>query len=458
MRHFQSKNPHNSAILGRIAITTQDEIKETVARAREAQIPWRELGLAARVAQLRPVALALISHKDEFAKRISEEMGMPIQESASDVESASRYFMWYLDNAQKCLAPEITLENNTEVHTVYREAIGVAAVIVPWNFPASNFVWGCVQNLIAGNTVVFKCSEEVPLCGMLIEKIMKEADLPPGVFAEVYGKGPVGALLARQNVDLICFTGSSAVGKSLYRVAAAGMKRIVMELGGSAAGIVFPDADLDSAIAHIYDARFQNAGQACDALKRLLVHESVWDPTVERLAAKLQMIQLGDPLNPYHHMGPLISTMQVELLERQVLDALELGGIVIAGGKQPGLAGAYYEPTLIGTVSTDMRVWREEVFGPVLPIMRFKTEEEAIALANDTQYGLGGYVYTQDAALAARVAAQLQTGMVSVNGVSYVRPMNPFGGYKHSGVGREHGRWGFEDVTQAKIVARPKHA
>ena len=280
--------------------------------------------------------------------------------------------------------------------------------------------------------------------------------MPPGVFNEVYGRGPVGALLSRQDVDLICFTGSTLTGASLYRTAAQGMKRIVMELGGSAPGIVFEDADLAVAIPSIFSARFDNAGQACDALKRLIVHESVWDPVVEMLVARLGEVRLGDPLQPGSTMGPLVSKQQLDTLERQVADAVEKGAIVMAGGKRAALEGAYYEPTLLSNVTTDMRVWREEVFGPVLPIMRFSREEEAIALANDTEYGLGAYVYTKDTQRPARVAAALQSGMVSINGANYTKPMNPFGGYKHSGIGREHGHWGFADVTQVKVVARKK--
>jgi len=361
-----------------------------------------------------------------------------------------------LDNAEKYLVSEVTYEDAHEIHTLYHEPFGVVAVIVPWNVPASNFVWGCGQHLIAGNTVVFKHSEEVPLCGQMIEKMMLEAGMPPDVFAEVYGKGPVGALLARQNVDLVCFTGSTEVGASLYRIASQAMKPIRMELGGSAAGIVFEDADLDAMIGHIYEARFANAGQMCDALKRLLIHESIWDPVVERLTAKLGMIRLGDPSKPENQMGPLVAKRQVDLLERQVADAVGKGAFVVVGGKRPALTGAYYEPTLLSNITTDMRVWREEVFGPVLPMMRFASEEEAIMLANDTEYGLGGYIYTKDARRATRVAQGLQTGSVSINGISYVRPANPFGGYKHSGLGRQHGRRGFEEVTQAKVVAQKK--
>lgn len=395
-------------------------------------------------------------HKEEFAHLSSKEMGAPIAETRASTESALGYLRRYLDIAPKALAPEITYENGQEVHTVYREPYGVAAVIVPWNFPASNFVWGACQALIAGNTVVFKSSEEVPLTCQMLERFMREAGMPEGVFSAVYGRGPIGALLARQQVDLISFTGSTEVGKSLYRTAAANMTKIVMELGGSAPGIVFEDADLDVAAESIYNARFYNAGQMCDALKRLIVHENIWDPLVEKLVGRLGMVQLGDPTLPQFQMGPLVSKSQVDVLERQVDDAVKKGAIVMTGGKRPGLLGAYYEPTLLSNVSVDMRVWQEETFGPVLPLIKFSTDDDAIRLANDTVYGLGAYLYTRDTEKAQRLARQLKSGMVGINGADYVRPENPFGGVKHSGLGRVHGHWGYEDLTQVKIVAQRK--
>lgn len=456
MRRFRSLNPHDNATLGDVKITTEEEVRAKVAAARAAQPGWHALGISGRIAALKNFTRIFSQRADEFAALATKEMGMPIEASKADVGDAIRFFEWYLNNAEKYLSPEVTFENEKEIHTTFHEPHGVAGVIVPWNYPASNFVWGCGQNLIAGNTVVFKHSEEVPLCGKLIEELMIAAGIPDDVFSEIYGRGPVGSLLSRLDIDLICFTGSTDVGLSLYRTAAQHMKRIVMELGGSAPGIIFEDADLAEAVPHVFDARFSNAGQMCDALKRLLVHESVWDEVVERLTAKIGMIQIGNPLVAQNHMGPLAAKRQVDTIERQVTDAITKGAIVITGGKRPGLMGAYYEPTILSNVTRDMRVWQEETFGPVLPLMRFSTEEEAIMLANDTIYGLGAYIYTKDAARGDRVATAIKSGMVSVNGTSYVQPSNPFGGYKASGLGREHGRWGFQDVTQTKVVARKK--
>lgn len=456
MKRFKSMSPHDFSVLGQVAISTSEEVGHTVAAARAAQPAWRALGVAGRVEVLRRFIKNWGDHADEFATLATREMGMPVTDSKADVADACAYLQWYCDNAEKLLAPEVTYENSNEVHTVYKEPYGVAGVIVPWNYPASNFVWGVGQALVAGNTVVYKASEEVPLCSQMLERLMEESGVPKGVFAAVYGKGPVGAVLSRQDVDLLLFTGSNKVGETLYHTAAAGMKKVVMELGGSAPGIMFADADMGAVVAQAYSARFSNAGQMCDGLKRLLVHEDVWDVTLQNMLNKVVMTRIGNPLEPTTTMGPLVSKLQLQTLELQVADAVGKGATVLVGGKQPGMDGAYYEPTLLINITPDMRVWREEVFGPVLPIIKFSTEDEAVALANDTEYGLGAYVYTRSAELATRVTARLQSGMVSVNGVSYVRPQNPFGGYKRSGLGREHGRWGFDEVTQVKVVAGPK--
>ncbi len=311
MKYFKSLSPHDNSVLGKVAITPEYEVREKVAMARKALPEWRAMGVEGRVLTLKRFVDVFKMRAEEFATLASKEMGMPLRDSKADVDDAIGYFTWYLDNAQKYLSPEVTFENGQEVHTLHRESYGVAGVIAPWNFPASNFVWSCGQNLIAGNTVVFKHSEEVPLCGQLIEKMCIEAGLPPGVFNEVYGRGPVGTLLSRTDVDLLCFTGSTEVGHSLYRTAAAGMKRIVMELGGSAPGIVFDDADASEAVATIHNARFSNAGQMCDALKRLIVHEAVYDPLIEKLTSRLGMVHLGDPNNPQCDMGPLVAKRQV---------------------------------------------------------------------------------------------------------------------------------------------------
>jgi len=309
--------------------------------------------------------------------------------------------------------------------------------------------------LIVGNTVVFKHSEEVPLTGQLIEKIVNSV-LPEGVFNEVYGDGIVGEILTDQNIDLICFTGSCKVGKVIYQKSAPKMIRVLLELGGSAPGIIRQDADLGSAIEQIFALRFTNCGQACDGLKRLFVHESIFDQVVTMLTERLQRVHIGNPTDPQTEIGPLATKRQQRVISGQVDDAIANGAKVVVGGKIPNIEGAYFEPTLLINVNPTMRVFNEEVFGPVLPIIKYSSDEEVIELANQTRYGLGGYVFSGSIETAQQVAHQLKTGMVSINGVNYVCPFNPFGGYKESGIGRLHGRFGLLELTQVKVIASPK--
>ncbi len=384
-------------------------------------------------------------------------MGMPLTDSFSGFDGSLAYAEWYLENAERYLRPETTFENEHEIHRVHYEPIGVAAVILPWNFPFSNFVWGTLQSLLAGNTVVLKDSEECPLCGRLIEEVMSR-HLPKGVFNEVYGDGETGRQLVDSDINMIAFTGSTKTGTSLYEAAGKKFIKAVMELGGSAPGIVFDDADLGAALPCIGECRLLNAGQSCDALKRLIVHEDRFDELVGKLSSVFASKRIGVAEEKATELGPLVSKKQLEILIAQVKDATDKGAQVVTGGAslEKQLGGAFFQPTILTNVSPDMRVWKEEVFGPVLPVVRFKTEEEAIALANDTAYGLGAYVFTRDQKRAARVAESIETGMVSVNGANYVMPFNPFGGYKHSGFGRQHGKYGFAEVSQIKVVAIKK--
>lgn len=453
-----STNPgKNYEVLGEVSASSVQEIKMKVGKAQSAKKGWKDIGIEGRTNVLRKVADEIKKRKEEIALLATKEMGMPISQSLFDVDGALDYFNWYVDNASKYLCPEVTYEDDKSIHKVFYEPIGVAAVITPWNFPLSNFVWGVIQNLVAGNTVVFKHSEEVPLFGKLVEDIMKTCDLPEGVFEEVYGDGTVGDYLVHQNIDLIWFTGSTKVGQHLYKVGAEKFIKVLLELGGSAPGIVFDDANVDGVLESIYNAKFINCGQVCDGLKRLIVHENKFDQVVEKLKTLLKTKNVGDPEDKATDIGPLVAKRQLVLLQEQVKDALDKGAEVVTGGKQPAhLEGAYYEPTPVTKVKTNMRIWQEEVFGPVLPVLSFKSDEEAIRLANDTRYGLGSYIFTKDKEKALRIASKIDAGMVSINNVYYLKPCNPFGGYKESGLGREHGKYGLRELSQIKVVSIEK--
>jgi len=456
-RKIISLNPSkNYAVIGEVAVSTNDEIDSKVAQARAAQPAWAALDIKERVAKLEKLYHAFEQRKDEIASMAAREMGLPISVNKDiDLGPGFQYMRGMLDFAPQWLAPEVLFENEKEIHYLFFEPKGVAGISIPWNYPFLIFIWGVIQNLIVGNTVVFKHSEECPMTGKLLEEIIDSANLPNGVFHEVYGDGSdVGERLMNSSIDLIYFTGSTPVGKHLYQVAAKKFIPAILELGGSAPGIVFEDADINMTIESIYLNRFTNTGQSCDALKRLIVHRSKFDEVVDRLKKLLATKKIGDPEDPKTDLGPLVAERQCIALEAQVEDALKKGAKIIVGGKRPvGLQGAYYEPTLMTGITFDMRVWHEEVFGPVLPIVVFDSEDEAINLANDTRWGLGGFVYTADLERALRVSKRIQAGNISVNSVTYVRPEDPFGGYKDSGFGRECGKDGLRELCSVKVVA-----
>jgi succinate-semialdehyde dehydrogenase/glutarate-semialdehyde dehydrogenase len=459
MPTLTSTNPSkNYEVIGEVPVSSSRDIAEAVSKARKALPTWKNLSIANRVAALRKVQASILSKKEELAQMVSKEMGMPITYSRSDVEDAvNGYMEWYLQNAEKALSPETTFESETEIHQYLYEATGVAAVISPWNFPVSNFVWGVIPNLVAGNTVVHKHSEECPLTAQILLQAVVEAKLPEGVFSMVFGAGDVGNFLTDQDIDFIAFTGSSATGKKIYEKAGKKFIKCLLELGGSAPGIVFKDAHLDAAAEGVYGQRFFNTGQICDGLKRLIVHKDIGEEVTAKLIEIAHKTVTGDAEDEKTEQGPLVAKRQLDLALEQLEDAKAKGATILCGGNQPeGLEGAYLEPTIVTDVTSDMRIWKEEVFAPILPIVTFETDEEAIQLANDSSFGLGGYIFSGSTEHALKIAKQIETGMISINGTNYVHPHNVFGGIKNSGKGREHGVYGLRELCEIKLVARPK--
>jgi len=456
MGKLVSTNPaRNYEVIGEVDISTEPEIKEKVNLANKAKFKWKDLGVEKRIELLRSVYDEFKKRKEEFVPLITKEIGKPITQSVKEVNGYLEDFMWFLDNGKRALEDEITYKDETSIHRIVYEPYGTAAVITPWNYPLGMFIWGTIPNLIAGNTVVFKISEECPLTGELIEKIMNSKNLPEGVFSEVYGAGDVGQRLVESGINLIWFTGSSRVGKLIYKIAAEKFIKAVLEMGGSNPCVVFDDVDISDVIPEIYNERFYNCGQSCDSLKRLIVHESILKEVVEKLKIEVEKKILGDPNNEKTELGSLVAKRQLQLLQSQVKDALEKGAKVITGGEIPNdLEGAYYKPTILTNITKDMRVWNEEVFGPVLPIISFNLEEEAIELSNDTLYGLGSRVYSGDIDRAERVASKIQAGTVEINHGSRWLTCNPFGGFKQSGMGREHGVTGFRELCQIKVISK----
>jgi acyl-CoA reductase-like NAD-dependent aldehyde dehydrogenase len=446
----------NYKVIAQVDASTSQEIDQKIVLAHKAFAQWSEYSVQERIKILEKLLPAFVAQKKEIAKLIATEMGMPISVCMEiDIQSGLNYFQGYLNNAVEWLQPEIVFENETEQHTLYFEGLGVVAASIPWNYPFTNFIWAAISNLLVGNTIVVKHSENSILTSKLLEQIIVSCNLPEGICNFVYGKGyDVGDYLINSDVDMIWFTGSVATGHHVYQVAANKDIPVILELGGSAPGIVFEDADIDKAVESIFFYRFLNSGQTCDGLKRLIVHESIFDTVVEKLSQFVSKKKVGTPLDVQTVIGPVINKKQLEGIELQVADAVTKGAKIICGGKRPeNLLGSYYEPTILTNISYGMKVWTEEVFGPVLPIVPFTTQQQAIDLANDTIFGLGGYIFTSDAKRAVDVALKIKTGNVSINGASYVIPEDAFGGYKKSGIGREHGKLGMRSFCQAKLIA-----
>lgn len=459
MTRVISTNPANNyEVIGEVESSTDAEIQTAVKGAVEVKTAWKETDLDRRAELLKSILAELEERADEIADLMTKEMGKPISQSKEEVEGYLEEFAWYMDNVKIALKPIVTHETETLLTTATYEPHGVVAVITPWNFPFGLSILGIVPNLLVGNAVIYKASEETILLGKLIGEIFNNHNLPKGVFNVLYGAGDVGKKLTESDIDFIWFTGSSKVGRTLYQTAAKKMINVLLELGGSSPCIVFEDADLESAVKTVYENRFLNTGQVCDVIKRVIVNESVFDKFVTKLRDEVECKVLCDPKQSEADLGPLVAERQLILLEAQVNESVAKGAKVITGGKRPeSHKGAYYEPTILTEVTADMRVWNEEVFGPVVPIVKFKTEAEAIELANDTEYGLGGRVITADMKRALRVAAKIEAGSVEINeGDRWASPNNPFGGYKMSGIGRENGAVGFQALCQVKVISRSK--
>ncbi|MFH1089753.1 MAG: aldehyde dehydrogenase family protein [Candidatus Uhrbacteria bacterium] len=458
MAKLISTNPANNyEVIGKVEISTTQEIKEKIALANEAKTTWKKLGIKKRIELLKPVCAEFKQKANKIAELISKEMGKPINQCLNEANGYVAEFEWFMENAEFALKDETTHEDKNSIHKIVYEPFGTTAVITPWNYPFGMAIWGIVPNLIVGNTVVFKISEECPLVGKLIEEVMNNHDLPKGVFSEVYGAGKVGEKLSQGDVDFIWFTGSTKVGQKLYKTAAKKFIKVLLEMGGSNPCVIFDNMNISNSIQTIYDGRFQNCGQICDATKRLIVHESIFDEVVSELKKLIATKKIGNPFHQDTDIGSLAAERQLFLLQEQIKDALKKGAQIIIGGKTPkNLKGAFFEPTILTNITKNMRVWKEEVFGPVLPVIKFKTEEEAIELANDTIYGLGSRIISKDTERAQRVASQIEAGTVEINQSSRWLSCNPFGGYKKSGMGREHGSVGFKELSQLKVISMDK--
>lgn len=456
---LQSVNPHDQSIVGEIEVSTVEDVDLTVKKAREVFNKWRHLPVQERIEYIRRYRDKVAEQKEEIAKLTTLEMGKPLRQSLEDIDFEVAFIDYYIQKGAGNLADEEVLQEKGEKYRVTFEPYGVVAAIAPWNFPLSMANSGIIPALIAGNTVIFKPSEYTTLSQKRAVELLWDTALPEGVLNLVVGNGEIGKILISSQIDFVWFTGSTKTGQEIYRKCGEKFIKAICELGGSSAGIIFSDADLEVTLENLYWARFLNCGQVCSAVKRLFIEESVYKKVLQKYIDRLMKAKIGNPLGKVD-FGPLVSKKQLLILEEQVADAVAKGAKVEIGGKRPFAReyekGNYFEPTILTNVNFDMRVMNEEVFGPVLPVLPFSSEEEVIKMANWTQYGLTTEIYTADIEKGERLAKELQSGVVAINTSNYYKPICPIGGYKRSGIGREYGKIGMQEFAQVKLIAVAK--
>ncbi len=440
--------PATEKVMAEVPRAGAAEVDAAVAAARAAYPGWRAIEPAERAAALLKLADALEAEAAELATIEARNAGKPIGDARGEIAMVGACFRYYAGAPERLLGRTIPVAGGVDM--TFREPLGVVGLIVPWNFPLVIASWKVAPALAAGNTVVLKPAELTPLSALELERIALDAGLPEGVLNVVAGPGSVcGArLVEHPDVAKIAFTGSTEVGRGIAAGAAATIKRVTLELGGKSANVVFADADIEAAAAAAPGAVFGNAGQDCCARSRILVERSAMDRFTAALETAVKAMRVGDPLDDATQMGPLISADQRDAVAAYVPN----GAPVAFRGPTPDGPGYWFPPTVLAPVSNDDRAAREEIFGPVVCVIPFDGEAEAVALANDTIYGLSGSVWTGDGARALRVARALETGVISINSNSSVRVTTPFGGFKQSGVGRELGPDALDHYTEVKNV------
>lgn len=447
-------NPATEAPIASIALGSAADVDRAVAAAKAAQADWGQTSKAERLALLGRVLEIYERRQGEFAQAISAEMGAPISMARAQQAAVGQRHLKTTMAALEGFDFEQTLPNGD---TLLREPIGVCGLITPWNWPINQIALKVAPALAAGCTMVLKPSEITPLNAILYAEVLDEAGVPPGVFNMVHGMGPeAGAALSRHlDVAMMSFTGSYRGGVAVSADSAPHIKRVTLELGGKSPNLIFADADLEAAVQRGVASITNNTGQSCNAPSRMLVEASVYERAIELAGTAMAQISIGDPAHEGKHIGPLASEAQWNRVQSMIQTGLDEGARLVAGGlgRPDGFSTGYFaRPTLFADVRNDMLIAREEIFGPVLVMIPFANEEEAIALANDTDYGLAAYISSGDAARVRRVVRRLEAGMINING-NYMAPGSPFGGYKQSGLGREGGVLGLEEFLEMKVLS-----
>ena len=452
---FAVSNPATGALIATVPDCGVDETRRAIEAAADAFPEWRSKTAKERSAILRSWFDLVVEHSEDLAQLMTAEQGKPLAEARGEITYGASFIEWFAEEAKRVYGDVIPAPLNDRRYVVIRQPVGVVAAITPWNFPVAMITRKCAPALAAGCPVVIKPSELTPLCALALAELSRRAGFPPGVFNVIttMESAAVGRELTSSSlVRKLSFTGSTGVGKLLLRDCAGTVKKVSLELGGNAPFIVFDDADLDAAVAGAMASKYRNSGQTCVCANRLLVQEGIYDAFAGKLAQAVEELRVGEGTGEGVNQGPLINEEAVEKVEGHIRDALEKGARLVTGGQRHALGGTFFEPTILADVTPEMRVACEETFGPVAPLFRFSTEEEAIALANDTDSGLAAYFYSRDIGRIWRVAEALEYGMVGINEGIISTEVAPFGGVKESGLGREGSKYGIEEFTELKYL------
>lgn len=452
---FAVTNPSSGDRLVQVSDLGTAEAGRAIAAADAALPAWRAKTAKERASVLRRWFDLVMQHQEDLARLMTAEQGKPLAEARGEVAYGASFIEWFAEEAKRVYGDVIPAAMNDRRYLVIRQPVGVVAAITPWNFPIAMITRKCAPALATGCTVLVKPSELTPLCALALAELATRAGFPAGVFNVLTTTDALGvgrALTASPTVRKLSFTGSTAVGKLLIRDCAETVKKVSMELGGNAPFIVFDDADLDAAVAGAMASKYRNAGQTCVCANRILVQDGIYDAFADKLAAAVAGLEVGDGMQEGTNQGPLINQAAVEKVEQHIEDALNKGARVMCGGHRHVRGGTFFEPTILADVTPTMRVASEETFGPVAPLFRFSTEEEAIGMANDTEYGLAAYFYSRDIGRVWRVAEALEYGMVGINEGIISTELAPFGGVKESGLGREGSRYGIDEFTEMKYL------
>jgi succinate-semialdehyde dehydrogenase/glutarate-semialdehyde dehydrogenase len=452
---FDVTNPYSKDVICTLPEMGKTDTNKAIIAANNAWPDWRSKTAKERAVILKKWFDLIIDNQEDLAILMTTEQGKPLTESRGEVVYGASFVEWFAEEGKRTYGDIIPTHSNDRRIIAIKQPIGVVAAITPWNFPLAMITRKCAPALAAGCPVVIKPAAETPLCALALAELADQAGIPKGVLNVVVGTNAkeIGTALTESSVvRKLSFTGSTAVGKILTKNCADTMKKVSMELGGNAPFIVFDDADLDASITGVMASKYRNAGQTCVCANRILVQEGIYDAFINKLSEAVKSLEVGNGLDDGVNQGPLINQSAVEKVEEHIKDAVSHGGTIVAGGKLHKKGGTLFEPTIIANATTVMKVATEETFGPLAPIFKFSTEDEAIAMANDTEFGLASYFYTNNIGRIWRFSEALEYGIVGVNEGIISTESAPFGGVKESGLGREGSHFGIDEFLEIKYI------